>query len=198
MNCPYCSHPDSRVVDSRSADEGVRRRRQCIKCGTRFTTYERVQSTALMVVKADGRREEFNPEKLMTGLRKACAKRPLPMGTLDKVVVEIETTLQRLGRAEIPSSLIGERVMEKLKSLDRIAYIRFASVYREFADIERFKHEVDSLLEAKEGVQQPSAQLPLLMDESPGPIPKRRRGRPRQREGALISPNGNTMEKKRN
>ena len=173
MHCPYCNHPESRVIDSRDAPEGIRRRRECMQCGLRFTTYERIQTTALMVAKRDGRREEYNRDKLISSILKACVKRPLPTGTIEKLVDDIEAELQRLGRAEILSSNIGEMVMERLRVLDRVAYIRFASVYRDFADIESFKHEVEALQEALER-QVPSPQLSLLPEEPPAP---RRRGR---------------------
>ena len=145
MNCPYCGYHDSKVVDSRDVNDGVRRRRQCLKCGSRFTTYERLQPASLFVIKKDQRREEFNREKLLTGVRKACEKRPLPSGTVDKLVDDIEAELYHLGKTEIPSAVIGDMVMARLKSLDHIAYIRFASVYREFADITTLKEEVDTL-----------------------------------------------------
>lgn len=146
MLCPYCGHNDSRVIDSRDAVDGVRRRRECLQCGLRYTTYERVQTTALLVVKRDGRREEFNRDKLLGSVRLACAKRPLPTGSIDRVVTDIEGKLQQLGRAEIPTPTIGEMVVQRLKGLDRVAYIRFASVYRDFADLETFKEEVEAML----------------------------------------------------
>lgn len=145
MNCPYCNYNDSKVIDSRDVDEGVRRRRQCLSCEKRFTTYERFQPASLFVMKKDQRREEFNRDKLLSGVRKACEKRPLPTGTIEKVVDEIEAGLYNLGKNEVASTLIGDMVMEKLKDLDYIAYIRFASVYREFADIQALKEAVDNL-----------------------------------------------------
>jgi transcriptional repressor NrdR len=182
--CPYCGHNDSKVIDSRDASEGIRRRRECLQCSLRFTTYERIQSTTLLVVKRDGRREEFNRDKLMGSLRIACAKRPLPIGTLERMVIDIEGGLQKLGKAEIPSSTVGEMVIQRLKGLDRVAYIRFASVYRAFADLETFKEEVEAMLSAKMGATQqttgvPENQPPLFqMDNSlTASIPKRR-GRP--------------------
>ena len=168
MNCPYCGHPDCKVIDSRDVSQGIRRRRQCLNCGSRFTTYERLHPANLFVIKKDRRREEFDRNKLLTGIRKACEKRPLPTGTVDKLVDDIEADLYRLGRAEIPSAFIGDMVMERLKSLDHIAYIRFASVYREFADITTLKREVDTLLSA--GAETPSSQLPLLPTEELGVI----------------------------
>ncbi len=148
MNCPYCNHSDSKVIDSREVDAGIRRRRQCLSCNNRFTTYERVQQAALFIIKKDQRREEYSREKLLGGIHKACEKRPLPTGAIEKVVNEIEAGLFRLGKTEIPSTIIGDMVMEKLKELDNIAYIRFASVYREFADIKALKEAVDNLIVA--------------------------------------------------
>ena len=187
MHCPYCNHSESKVIDSREAPEGVRRRRECIQCGLRFTTYERIQTTALMVAKRDGRREEFNRDKLTGSIVKACVKRPLPTGTIDKLVDDIEADLQRLGRAEILSSRLGEMVMERLRGLDRVAYIRFASVYRDFADIESFKQEVEALQEALDR-HVPDPQLPLMPEEPP---PQRRRGRrPRNVPGLPMDMDG--------
>ncbi|MDX9804057.1 MAG: transcriptional regulator NrdR [Dehalococcoidales bacterium] len=145
MKCPYCEHPDSRVIDSRESSEGIRRRRQCISCSQRFTTYERLQPVVLYVVKKDQRREEFSKEKLLSGLRKACEKRPLPVARVEQMAEEIEADLLALGKAEISSSIIGDMVMEKLKMVDKIAYIRFASVYRDFTDIDALKSELEAL-----------------------------------------------------
>jgi len=145
MECPYCGYHDSKVIDSRDVNDGVRRRRQCLSCSARFTTYERLQPASLFVIKKDERREEFNRNKLLTGLRKACEKRPLPTGTVDKLADDIEAELYRLGRSEVPSKVIGDMVMGGLKNLDDIAYIRFASVYRDFTDITALKQEVDTL-----------------------------------------------------
>ena len=161
MQCPFCGHEDSKVIDSRDVNETVRRRRECLGCGFRFTTHERIQTSNLVIIKKDKRREEFNREKLTSGIRKACEKRPLPTGAVEKLVDEVENELHRLGKAEIPSSTVGEIVMEKLKKLDHIAYIRFASVYRDFADITSLKREVDTLIAAKDV----ASQLPLLLKE---------------------------------
>jgi transcriptional repressor NrdR len=161
MKCPHCGYEDSKVIDSRDVNETVRRRRECLGCGFRFTTHERIQTSNLVIIKKDKRREEFNREKLTTGIRKACEKRPLPTGAVEKLVDEVENELHRLGKAEIPSSAVGEIVMEKLKKLDHIAYIRFASVYRDFADITSLKREVDTLIAAKDI----ASQLPLLPKE---------------------------------
>jgi transcriptional repressor NrdR len=165
MNCPYCNYYDSKVIDSRDVENGIRRRRQCLGCDSRFTTYERVQPASLFVSKKDQRREEFNRIKLMAGIRKACEKRPLPTGAADKLIDDIETELYRTGKAEIPSYLIGDMVMARLKRMDNIAYIRFASVYRDFADITALKQEIDTLLEAES--TRPTSQLPLLPTPKP-------------------------------
>jgi transcriptional repressor NrdR len=161
MQCPFCGYTDSKVIDSRDVNETVRRRRECLNCGFRFTTHERIQTSNLVIIKKDKRREEFNREKLTSGIRKACEKRPLPTGAVEKLVDEVENELHRLGKAEIPSSAVGEIVMGKLKQLDHIAYIRFASVYRDFADITSLKQEVDTLIAAKDV----ASQLPLLPGE---------------------------------
>ncbi|MFH1788269.1 MAG: transcriptional regulator NrdR [Candidatus Altiarchaeota archaeon] len=164
MNCPYCGHQDSQVIDSRDASEGVRRRRKCLQCGGRFTTYERFHKGGLFVIKKDKRREEFSKDKLLTGIRKACEKRPLPTGAIDKMADDIESELYRLGKAEVPSRTVGDMVMEKLKALDYIAYIRFASVYLDFGSIADLKKAVDSLVSGETAVH-PSEQLPLIPSE---------------------------------
>ena len=163
MNCPHCGGQESKVIDSRSLDEGVRRRRQCITCSARFTTYERIQHHDIFVIKKDGRREEFNRDKLLSGIRKACEKRPLPTGAIDKLIDTIEVELYKVSKKEVSSSFIGDLAMEGLRKLDHIAYIRFASVYREFADIGDFKLEVDSLVIRRELT--PENQLPLPSSE---------------------------------
>ena len=165
MNCPYCGYHDSKVIDSREVNDGIRRRRQCLNCSSRFTTYERLQPVSLFVIKKDQRREEFSRDKLLDGIRKACEKRPLPTGAVDKLSDDIEAELYHLGKVEILSATIGEMVMEKLKSLDYIAYIRFASVYREFADITTLKQEVDTLVSSEAQKNHPTNQLQLLPDE---------------------------------
>ena len=181
MHCPYCSFENSKVIDSRDAGDGIRRRRECLQCGRRFTTYERVQTRALLIVKRDGRREEFIRDKLWTSLTKACAKRPLGIGSIEKVIEDIEARLANVGKAEIPSRTIGEMVMERLKDLDRVAYIRYASVYRDFRDIESFREEIDALLEPSPAPEVPSNQLSFLEDETlpPSPRPRRRGRRPK-------------------
>ena len=161
------------MIDSRSIDEGVRRRRRCLACSARFTTYERIQPHDVFVVKKDGRREEFSRDKLILGIRKACEKRPLPTGAIDKFVDTIEAELYKLGKREVSSSCIGDLVMEGLRKLDHIAYIRFASVYREFADIGDLKQEVDSLAVRRE--PPPANQLPLPSSEAGNSLVGRRR-----------------------
>ena len=175
MNCPYCGFHDSRVIDSREVNDGIRRRRQCLSCDSRFTTYERLQAASLFVIKKDERREEFNRDKLLTGIRKACEKRPLPTGIVDKLADDIEAELYHLGRSEVPSAIVGDMVMERLKRLDHIAYIRFASVYREFADITALKQEIDILVGSEISASLPTSQLPLLPDDRLGELARSRR-----------------------
>jgi transcriptional repressor NrdR len=175
MDCPYCGFNDSRVIDSRDVDEGIRRRRQCLRCESRFTTYERIQPANLFVIKKDDRRELFDRQKVLNGIRKACEKRPLPADTVDKLVDDIEAELYHLGKAEVPSRMIGDMVMKRLKELDHIAYIRFASVYRDFTDITVLKEEVDTLLGSKEREVPSTAQLPLLPDAGLELVAGRRR-----------------------
>lgn len=161
MKCPTCGEPESKVIDSRSLGEEIRRRRECIKCKSRFTTYERLQYRSLYIIKKDGRREEFDREKLFSGIRKACEKCSMPTGTIEKLVENIETDVYSLGKTEIPSSYIGKSVINKLSEVDPIAYIRFASVYYEFSDIAVFKQAVDSLVASKRGAPL-HGQLPLI------------------------------------
>ena len=149
MQCPYCGSPDSRVVDTRPVGQSVRRRRQCESCAQRFTTYERVAKVSLLVVKRDGRREEFNRQKLYDGVLTACAKRPVASESIEELVNGIEAYVYGLGQAEVSSATIGQRVMDGLYDLDGVAYVRFASVYRPFADLRALKQEVDELLEDK-------------------------------------------------
>lgn len=148
MECPYCGGK-SQVIDTRTSGEGIRRRRECRVCGQRFTTYERIAPIRLMVVKADGRREEFDRSKLMAGVVKACAKRPISTETIEELVSGIEGKLYSRGEGEVESRVIGEMVMERLRELDDVAYVRFASVYRRFADVESLAEEIERLLERK-------------------------------------------------
>ena len=153
MRCPYCQERESRVVDSRelSNGTGIRRRRECVACGRRFTTYERVESGALIVVKRDGRREEFDPRKLRDKLRIALTKRPVSQEEIDRVVSTVEARLLELGTVEVPSTAIGEIALRELRQIDEVAYIRFASVYLSFSDLEDLRREIDVLTETAAG-----------------------------------------------
>ena len=148
MKCPYCGYSESKVIDSRPTDEGerIRRRRECLNCAKRFTTYEVIETVPVVVVKKDKSREAFDRNKLLNGLLRACEKRPVPLETLERIVDEIETLLQNSLDREVPSTLIGTYAMDKLKMVDEVAYVRFASVYREFKDINTF---LDELLNSK-------------------------------------------------
>ena len=148
MKCPYCGYSESKVIDSRPADEGasIRRRRECLSCGKRFTTYETVESLPMVVVKKDGSRQSFDRNKVMGGLIRACEKRPVSVGTLEGIVNEIEQKLQNEMEREVSSAQIGELVMERLKKVDEVAYVRFASVYQQFADVESFFNELKKLM----------------------------------------------------
>ena len=149
MRCPVCANPESKVIDSRPADEGasIRRRRECLACHKRFTTYEMMESLPLMVVKKDGSRQSFDRNKVLSGLIRACEKRPVSFDTLENIVNEVEQSLQNELKQEISSAEIGELVMDKLKKVDQVAYVRFASVYRQFKDIDTFMAELNKLLE---------------------------------------------------
>lgn len=148
MKCPFCCFEESKVIDSRPTDEGqrIRRRRECLGCGKRFTTYEIIESLPVIVIKKDGSREAFDRNKLMNGLLRACEKRPVSIDTLDKMIDEIEAALQNSLEREVSSEEIGRLVMEKLKKIDEVAYVRFASVYRQFKDINTFMRELNKLL----------------------------------------------------
>lgn len=152
MKCPFCEYPDTKVIDSRHTEEGhaIRRRRECDNCGKRFTTYEKIEEMILMVIKKDGSREAFDRNKVMNGIVKACEKRPVPMAAIEKVVVEIERGLNNMMEKEVESTFIGELIMDQLKDLDQVAYVRFASVYRQFTDVNTFVAEVEKLLSKKE------------------------------------------------
>jgi transcriptional repressor NrdR len=145
MQCPYCGHDTSRVVDTRATGDGIRRRRECLACHKRFTTYEQI-SEALFIVKRDGRREPFDHHKLLQGIRIACAKRPIAAADIERIVSQIEEHLFALGKAEARSEVIGQLVLEKLKELDPLAYIRFAIVYMEMEDVEALRRELDRLM----------------------------------------------------
>ncbi len=148
MKCPFCSFEESKVVDSRPTDEGerIRRRRECLSCAKRFTTYEMIESLPIIVIKKDKSREQFSREKLMNGLLRACEKRPVSIDTLDNLIDEIESTIQNSLDREVSSERIGQLTMEKLKDLDEVAYVRFASVYRRFKDVSSFMDELNMLL----------------------------------------------------
>jgi transcriptional repressor NrdR len=179
MQCPYCGFEESKVIDSRDVSDGVRRRRQCESCEQRFTTYERIETAPVYIIKKDGRREEFRREKLLAGVRKACEKRPLPTGALEGLVDDVQSALQQRGQAEVPSRVLGELVMERLRELDHIAYIRFASVYRDFRDVADLEEALEAL---REGRRVPANQLTLLPEESDERILRR------------TAPNGDTSK----
>ena len=151
MRCPFCSFGESKVIDSRAAEEGssIRRRRECLQCARRFTTYEVVEESPLMVIKKDGRRELFDRAKLMNGLLRACEKRPIPLGVVEAVVDKVEKEMRNLMEREVSSRHIGETVMRHLKDIDQVAYVRFASVYRQFADINNFMTELETLMKSQ-------------------------------------------------
>ncbi len=148
MRCPFCQEPENKVIDSRESHEGsvIRRRRECLQCHRRFTTYERVEELSPLIVKKDGRREAFDREKMLAGLKKACEKRTVSTDQLEAVVTEIERKLQEGGEKEVPSAFLGEEVMRHLRRLDEVAYVRFASVYRSFRDIAEFMSELKELI----------------------------------------------------
>lgn len=151
MKCPFCEHPDTKVIDSRHTEDGhaIRRRRECEKCSRRFTTYEKIEEVVLMVIKKDGSRETFDRNKVMSGIVKACEKRPVSVSDMEKIVDEIERGLNNMMEKEVSSTFIGELIMDKLKDLDEVAYVRFASVYRQFTDINTFISEIENLLGSK-------------------------------------------------
>lgn len=147
MKCPYCSNPDTKVVDSRPTEDNVsiRRRRSCLKCNKRFTTYERYEEVPLIVIKKDDTREPFDRNKIFNGMLRSCEKRPVSVDSIEKATTEIEQDLNNLNQREVSSLVIGEMVMDKLRELDKVAYVRFASVYREFQDVSRFYDELENL-----------------------------------------------------
>lgn len=151
MRCPFCDHPESKVIDSRESKNGlrIRRRRECLSCERRFTTYEKIEEIPYMVVKKDGRRQPFDSDKLLRGMLKACEKRPVPVSKLEEIVEEVEAMLQDRQEKEMSASEVGAFIMKKLKNLDKVAYVRFASVYREFKDVLEFKQELEKLLKEK-------------------------------------------------
>ena len=153
MKCPFCHTDEDKVIDSRSSKDGgiIRRRRECVKCSRRFTTYERVEEMLPMLVKKDGRREVYDRLKVLGGLKKACEKRPVSTAAIEQIADRIETMLQERGEKEVPSSVVGEAVMRELHKLDQVAYVRFASVYREFKDVNEFLRELQHLMKDRRG-----------------------------------------------
>jgi transcriptional repressor NrdR len=151
MRCPFCQNSENKVIDSRESHEGavIRRRRECLDCRRRFTTYERVEELSPLIVKKDGRREAFDRDKIIVGLKKACEKRPVSMDELESTVTDIERKLQGMGEKEVASSFLGEEVMGRLQKLDEVAHVRFASVYRSFRDISEFMHELKELIDGQ-------------------------------------------------
>ena len=147
MKCPYCNYEETQVIDTRETEnlETTRRRRECLKCNKRFTTYERVEEAEIIVVKKDGKRERFERQKLTNGILKACEKRNIPLDKIEKLVDDVESDLRKRDSVEVESKVIGEIAMKKLKTLDKVAYVRFASVYREFEDLDRFEEELEKL-----------------------------------------------------
>jgi len=163
MQCPYCGSNENKVVDTREAPEAIRRRRQCAGCGRRYTTYEHVARIGLMVIKQDGRREPFDRQKLLGGLLKACAKRPIPMQAIESIVDEIEMELHSLAQSEVDSQQIGQMVMARLRKLDDVAYVRFASVYRRFADLDALALEIQRLKERKQREAEERLQVKMAL-----------------------------------
>jgi len=159
MRCPFCGHAATKVIDSRTAEAGIRRRRRCEECGERFTTVEQVQRAVVMVVKKDGRREEFQREKLLLGLRIAARKRPLPSGAIEAIVEDVEQRLMGSGQSEVPSRVIGEMAITRLKPLDPIAYIRFASVYHQFVSLDEMMDELTRIARSPLGISPEQAKL---------------------------------------
>ena len=188
MQCPQCGDSNTHVADSRNSGQEVRRRRECGHCGARFTTYERLQQANLQVVKRDGRREDFDLDKLLRSVRLACAKRPIPSGTLEKLAGEIESDLRELGRADIPTSVIGDTALARIRELDPVAYVRYASVYRDFDSLEGFIREAQGFQSETPSADSPG-QLELIPNAFavPAKRPGRRGRRPRITQPAALS-----------
>jgi transcriptional repressor NrdR len=176
MRCPFCAFSDSKVIDSREADDGIRRRRECLSCARRFTTFERVQAAYLMVVKKDGRREEFSREKLRNGIRRACAKLPVASEEIEGIVEDVEATLLARGIAEVPYTEVGDLVMDSLRELSYAAYVRFASHYKDFVNLEELQAEVERARTAprrmprRAGAAQPPLLPPAALDTPAQPV----------------------------
>jgi transcriptional repressor NrdR len=177
MRCPFCAYDDSKVIDSREADDGIRRRRECLSCGRRFTTYERVQAASLMVVKKDGRREEFSREKVRRGISRACAKLPISAAEIEALVDEVEQTLLTRGQSEVPYTEVGDLVMDSLREVSYAAYVRFASHYRDFVSLEELQAEIERSRTAprrparRAGANQPPLLPPAAIEPSTAPVP---------------------------
>jgi transcriptional repressor NrdR len=187
VRCPFCASPDSKVTDSRTVDDAIRRRRECLRCGARFSTFERIEVPSVLVVKKDGRREEFSRDKILAGVRRACEKRPLVASDVAALVTRVQNAVVALGQSEIDSALIGELVMRELRELDQIAYVRFASVYRQFTDIDTLRQALDELERSGPAVRRSEEQPTLLPEatldrlvEGPRILPMPPRGRRRQ------------------
>jgi transcriptional repressor NrdR len=188
VNCPFCDNPDTKVTDSRPDQDGIRRRRECLACGQRFSTLERVELGGVALMKKDGRREDFDRSKIISGVSKACEKRPIPSGAIEALADDIEKEVLALSKAEVPSAIVGEMVMERLRALDHIAYIRFASVYRAFADVDELERELDALKAGWTRSDVPPDQLALIPEVSASE-PKRKRARKtRQSEPGSVVP----------
>jgi transcriptional repressor NrdR len=182
MICPFCHDAENKVIDSRESHEGavIRRRRECLDCKRRFTTYERVEELNPLIIKKDGRREAFDREKVLSGLKKACEKRPVSVDQLEEVINGIERRLQEMGEKEVPSHVIGEEVMKQLPALDEVAYVRFASVYRSFRDIAEFMSELKDLLDDQAQVK---AKAPQPAAGAPSVAAKLKAARPKDQAG---------------
>lgn len=191
MHCPNCGDPNTRVTDSRDTGQDIRRRRECGRCGVRFTTYERIQHATLQVVKRDGRRDEFDSQKLLRSIRLACTKRTLATGAIEKIAGEIENDIQELGKAEVPASVIGDLTLERLRQLDPVAYVRYASVYRDFDTLDGFIHEIrEYQASGGSSSEQEVGQLTLIPNEFT--VPAKRSGRRGRRPGMTQPLNGST------
>jgi transcriptional repressor NrdR len=204
MNCPFCAHPDTKVTDSRPDQGGIRRRRECLSesggCGMRFSTIERVELAGVSLVKKDGELEEFDREKIIKGVRKACEKRPIPSGAIEALADAVQKEIYAQGKAEVPSSFVGELVMERLRGLDHIAYIRFASVYRAFADVDELADELAALKAGWTRPNVPPDQLALIPDVAPGAAPakpKRRRRKRSESDAVVPFPENRASEQQR-
>ena len=182
MRCPYCDHDNSRVTDSRDASDGIKRRRECARCGLRFTTVERPFTAAQLVVKRDGRREEFDREKVRRGIVISCGKLPVSSQAIDRLVDEVVRQIGAVGKAEVPGTMVGQLVMEGLKDLDHVAYVRFASVYRNFKDVESFALEVEALQRDPDphvdAALSAQLSLPMAGGETPGKTARRPKKNP--------------------